>query len=204
MTGRPDADEERDIAIRDVLLGWGDPSRGDVSVICAILRERGGTILTSTGSAQACFWQNMLALGYAEKVYSPIDPANELIETLAFRPTDKGMYNLPHFLIYYDLLNMGACTPASPATELSLPERRFAPPLQFWHMTVAGIFTLSGLYLASRGPNYLPLAFFLVTYSSVVTLLLRTRDIDGRTIRIIVSVNAAFLGVCTLIPLFGR
>lgn len=99
-------------AMRSILLDWGNLSLGDISIVTQCIRNPAAMCLTVRGSAHARFWQEIVSIGWAEHLYSPIDPYDHDPEPLAFRLTQGGERPLSHFLVFYDLLNMGACTPA--------------------------------------------------------------------------------------------
>lgn len=109
-------------AMREILLLWGDLSLGDVSVLCACWRG-GGAVGTLAGSSHAEVWRQLCVLGWAELLYSPIDCEEIGIDMRTYRLTDAGDTELPRFLIWYDLLNMGPCTPhrAAGAVEAAPP-----------------------------------------------------------------------------------
>jgi hypothetical protein len=198
--------EQQQAAIRNIRTGWGDLSLGDVSIICAVLREP-GDVMTCEGTAHARFWQNLVRLGWAEKLYSPIDPETVPIEMLSFKLNEEGHASLPHFLIFYDLLNMGACAPAArSAVAPAPPPPPTEEPVFRWPRAVAiGAPVLAALIVAMR-PGGGPFAFFLFTYSGMVALLTqpaRADDAPGRAIRGVAGVNALFLGISTL-PLLLR
>jgi hypothetical protein len=98
--------------MRNILLGWSNLSRGDISIICLAIRNP-HPVQTVGGTAQALFWHNVVALGWAEQLYSIIDPADVDFEPLSFALTGEGVYRLARFLVSFDLLNMGVCSPAA-------------------------------------------------------------------------------------------
>jgi hypothetical protein len=99
-------------AMRSILTTWHCLSRGDILIVTQCVREPAAVALTVRGSAHARLWQEFVRIGWADYLYSPIDPYEHDPEPLAFRLTPGGERPLSHFLVYYDLLNMGACTPA--------------------------------------------------------------------------------------------
>lgn len=105
-------------AMRPILLDWGCLSRGDISIVTQCIRNPTAMALTARGSAHGKLWHQLVSIGWAEQLYSPIDPYDHDLETLAFRLLPGGDRPLSHFLVYYDLLNMGACTPAEHAQAL--------------------------------------------------------------------------------------
>ena len=100
-------------AMRSILLNWGSLSGGDISVVTECIRNPTAMALTVRGSAHAGLWQELTNIGWAEQLYSPIDPYDHDLEPLSFRLTPGGERPLSHFLVYYDLLNMGSCTPSA-------------------------------------------------------------------------------------------
>jgi hypothetical protein len=200
--------EMQHAAIKDILLGWSDLSRGDISIICANWRTP-GQIETMDGTPHARFWRSMVQIGWAEQLYSLIDPETVPFDPVSFRLTDEGHAYLPRFLLFYDLLNMGACTPAKDQEHFQwvLAQREKEQRNKPWipdprRLVFALIAILSGLWLAYRGAN-LYLCFFLVTYSGTVALLMHAdifKGTFGKMLRGVAGVNAVFLSI-TVIPL---
>lgn len=110
--------ERQHAAMRAILLLWHELSRGDIDIICRCVPEPSATVLTVRGAPHARFWQELVEIGWAEQLYSPIDPHGYDREPLAFRLEPGAERPLSHFLVFYDLLNMGACTPAPDAEAL--------------------------------------------------------------------------------------
>lgn len=200
--------ETQHAALKDILVGWGDLSRGDISIICANWRQP-GQIETVGGTPHARFWQNLVQVGWAERLYSMIDPETVPFEPLSFRLTDEGHMYLPRFLLFYDLLNMGACTPAVDKETLLAKQRRriSSENEQEWlpnprRLIVVSIFIAAALWLAYRGGNPL-LCFFLITYSAVVALLMNPAIFKARFDKFfhcVAGLNALFLA-CSTFPL---
>jgi len=107
-------------AMRSILLNWGSLSRGDIAIVTECIRNPAAMALTVRGSPHAGLWHELTKIGWAEQLYSPIDPYEHDPEPLSFRLTSGGERPLSHFLVYYDLLNMGACTPTADAQALKM------------------------------------------------------------------------------------
>ena len=105
--------EQQLAAMRSILLNWGSLSRGDISIVTQCIRNPAAMALTVRGSPHAGLWGELTNIGWAEQLSSPIDPYDHDPEPLSFRLTPGGERPLSHFLVYYDLLNMGACTPSA-------------------------------------------------------------------------------------------
>lgn len=131
LHGRPEtwSDQQR-AAMKSILLSWHELSRGDISIICANIREP-GMVMTVRGTPHAHFWANLVAIGWAEQLYSPIDPEDFAEEPLAYRLLPDARFQLSHFLVFYDLLNMGACTPESDARQPAPPASEKPRPALF-------------------------------------------------------------------------
>ena len=132
-------------AVKAVLLDWHNLSLGDISVICAMLREP-GAIQTIGDTPPARFWSNMVTMHWAEKLYSIIDPESVDHEPLSFALTEEGQANLPYCLIHYDLLNMGAATPSAKGSRdptASKPRRPATPDasltIKFWALAATAL-----------------------------------------------------------------
>jgi hypothetical protein len=202
--------EKQHAALKDILVGWSDLSRGDISIICENWRKP-GEVWTTGGTPHARFWRNLVYLGWAEPLYSLIDPATVPVEPLSFRLTDEGHHYLPRFLLFYDLLHMGACTPAVDKAAFLKRQGQTAQPAERkeWlpsrrRLIPALAMVLAGLWLTYRGANPL-LCFFLLTYSGVAALLLHAdifKGSCGKILRGVASLNALFLAGSILPLLF--
>ena len=106
-------------AMRSILLHWGSLSRGDISIVVECIRNPSAMALTVRGSGHARLWQELTTIGWADQLYSPIDPYEHDPEPLSFRLAPGAERPLSCFLVYYDLLNMGACTPIGDSLAIS-------------------------------------------------------------------------------------
>lgn len=192
--------EDQHAAMGEILTGWKYLRYSEIDLLCTAYRTL-GEVLTVEGSANASLWHNLVKIGWAEMTYSPIDPADVPFEPLSFRLNDSGRDTLPHFLVFYDLLNMGECTPTS---RLWRPEPAPTQPqtLSFraTDIVLACCFSAVGLLFAFLGWDMMFCAF-LLTYGAVTALLLGTRKFTGvpeRVVRGMAGANAAFLAISAL------
>ena len=165
-------------AMKDVLCGWRHLSRGDISIICANLRKP-GEIWTIAESAHAKFWDNLVRIGWAEMLYHPIDPELSPVEHRSYRLTTGGLDQLRRFLVHYDLLNMGACTPTVDREEnlarTAAPKRLL---LRSSGLMVAACIALAAVILGIVGAGAI-WSLSLFAYATFVGLLTMVTDLAG-------------------------
>jgi hypothetical protein len=165
-------------AMKNVLCDWRYLSRGDISIICANLRQP-GEIWTSAESAHAKFWDNLVRIGWAEMLYHPIDPELAPVEHRSYRLTMGGLDQLPRFLVHYDLLNMGACTPAidreKNLARTAAPKRLL---LRSSGLMIAACIALGAVILGIVGAGAI-WSLSLFAYATLVGLLTRVADLAG-------------------------
>lgn len=168
-------------AIRNILLEWHELSLGDISIICASVQPQ-ASIMTVAGSAHSKFWYSLVELQWAEKLYSTVDPWLTPVEILEFRLTDVGQDRLPRFLIFYDLLQMGACTPAAVDTEYI----RKRNPKTFLQDRLGGVFLalicmIFTIFIAKNDADYSVIyVFFSISLGIFVYAL--TRETRGQNV----------------------
>lgn len=193
---------KEDAAIRNILLEWHKLSLGDISIICASVQPQ-AAIITVEGSAHSKFWYNLVNLRWAEKLYSTVDPWITSLEILEFRLTDVGQDRLPHFLVFYDLFQMGACTPAAVDTDYI----RKMNPKTFLQDRLGGVLLASAcmiftIYMAKNDADYLVIStFFSISYGIFVYVLMReTRGQNLPSVKKVIS-EYTLAGIAALIGL---
>ena len=124
--------EQQLAAMRAILFNWCNLSRGDISIVIQCIRNPTAMALTMRGSPHADLWHELTNIGWAEQLYSPIDPYDHDPEPLSFRLTPGASLPFSYFLVFYDLLNMGACTPSddTDGVEVCYRDARNAPSAQ--------------------------------------------------------------------------
>lgn len=185
--------DAKDAVIREILLGWGDLSPGDVSLILQMIKDPPGYVETTSGSSLSSFWTSLMKLDWAEKVRSPLADIPLPVKTLCFRLTDLGIARLSRFLIFYDLVNMGASIAYRPvSTQLPPTPRMF---LRSIGLLIAGLMAFAAILLALLGAGWI-VSMFVFSYAVVIAALTRVWRLDGtlqRGLTAVVAVNVVLV-----------
>jgi hypothetical protein len=185
--------QQQQDAMKSILANWHKLSRGDISTICVQFRKP-GEIMTVDGTPHATFWQNLVKIGWAEGRYTLVDPSEVPYGPLQFRLTYEGIGNLPRFLIAYDLLNMGACTPSS---DIHPEHAEESLALRVVGLISAGLLSLFSVLLAAFGAGFKQ-SLAVYALAVVVAVLSCLRYLSGQPRRALLGISVGLLVMTTV------